>query len=254
MQQGTGLSFQNKCRKWPFALYAWSGEPERLTPPTCAALRTRIAPSALSEPATVDCMDEGAMALQNPAVAAYFQARDGVSYEDGLRFSTAAVPQPQNWSAFRESVIMPHGSVWLDRAQPAAPITVHGLQCGQPAGRCDLSIWIRPGTTDSAVLGQVIGRNEYGFLIERQLPPPATILDAGGKSCACDKLLLFAPHVTHAARSELRHRVAAVRKPVSQRADCVRGARDRQFCCALQKCGTVRLSLPLLRSTAMLMA
>jgi hypothetical protein len=176
------LAFQNQCRQFPFALFAWAGEPEHATPPSCAALRARIAPAPDSEPAEVDCLDEGAVALRSPATAAFFQQRSGVSFEDGLLFSIAADPAstPQNWSTLRESVIAASGSKWLDRAQPAAVITAHGVPCGVPVGRCDVPFWIRPGTTDSAVLGQVVARMEYHFLLDLQLPPPETVLDAGG--------------------------------------------------------------------------
>jgi hypothetical protein len=104
-------------------------------------------------------MDEGAVALVNPAAAAAFRARDGSAVQDELLFVVAGddTLPPQNWSAFRETVVMTHGSKWMDRSQPVAVITVLNLPCGQPAGRCNVDFWMRPGTTDTAVLGQVIG-------------------------------------------------------------------------------------------------
>ena len=179
---GTGLAFQHQCREFPFALYGWTGEPERTVPPTCAALRKRIAPSAESDLAPADCLDEGAVALQSPAAA--LQQRAGVSDEGGIKFSIAgAAPLP--WDELLKNTISAAGSPWLDRSQPAAVITAHNMPCGHRLGRCTVPFTIRPGTTDSAVLGQVIARDEYQFLHTLRLPPPDTVLDAGGAPCGC---------------------------------------------------------------------
>jgi hypothetical protein len=143
----------------------------------------------------MDCLDEGAIALTNPATAEFFRERDGGAFQDELLFVVAgdATLPPQNWSAFRETVIMVPGSKWMDRSLPAAVISVLNLPCGQPVGRCNVDFWMRPGTTDTAVLGQVIGRDEYGFLLQLELPPPETVLDAGGAfhvaPCCCDTVL-----------------------------------------------------------------
>ena len=55
---GTGLAFQNKCRGRMFALRVWTGEAAAEVVPTCAELRRLIAPSADSDPAPADCVDE----------------------------------------------------------------------------------------------------------------------------------------------------------------------------------------------------
>ena len=180
--QGNGLAFQNQCRNSPFALYAWAGEQERVTPPTCAALRARIAPTPDSDPTPADCLDEGAVAPQSPAPPPLLQARESVPpVAEGVRFSIPGTGTPaQTWDELLKSTISVAGSPWIDTTKPPAVIVAHGMPCGQPSGRCDVPFWIRPGTTDSAVLGQVIARDEYGFLWQMGLPPPETVLDAGG--------------------------------------------------------------------------
>ena len=142
---GTGLAFQNQCRQAPFALYAWAGSAKDSAPPTCAALRKRIAPDAASDPTPADCLDEGAVALQQRAVVPAAQ--------EGILFSmpgSGAAPQP--WDELLKSTITAAGSPWIDRAQPPAVITAHGMPCGRAGGRCDQPFTIRPGTTDSGAL------------------------------------------------------------------------------------------------------
>jgi len=171
---GTGLAFQNQCRQSPFALYKWAGAAGRATPPTCAALRKRIAPAAGSDPTPADCLDEGAVALQQRAVDV------AAVPQEGTLFSVpGSGTSPQPWDELVKDTITAAGSPWMDRAKPPAVITAHGLPCGRAGGRCTVPFMIRPGTTDSAVLGQVIARDEYHFLWKDKLPAPATVLDAG---------------------------------------------------------------------------
>ena len=170
---GTGLAYQNQCRKNPFALYAWAGSAKKASPPSCAELRKRIAPDAASDPTPADCLDEGAVALQQRAIKP-------AAPQDGILFSVpGSVATPQPWDELLKSTITAAGSPWIDRSKPPAIIVAHGLPCGRAGGRCDVPFTIRPGTTDSAVLGQVIARDEYGFLWKQHLPAPATVLDAG---------------------------------------------------------------------------
>lgn len=135
-------------------------------------------------------MDEGAAALHDPALAAYFRLRDGITHTDELLFSVPGdgEQQPQNWTSLLTTTIGAAGSPWLDRSQPAAIIRAHGLPCAQASGRCDVNFWIRPGTTDAAVLGQVVASDEYHFLRKEQLPAPTTVLDAGG-NCGIASIL-----------------------------------------------------------------
>jgi FkbM family methyltransferase len=170
---GTGLAFQNQCRQQPFTLYAWAGSAKEAVPPTCAALRKRIAPNAASDPTPADCLDEGAVALQQRAVVPS-------APEQGIQFSVPGSGMaPQPWDDLLKNTITAAGSPWIDRAKPPAVIVAHGMPCGRTGGRCDVPFSIRPGTTDSAVLGQVIARDEYGFLWKQHLPAPRIILDAG---------------------------------------------------------------------------
>jgi FkbM family methyltransferase len=55
------------------------------------------------------------------------------------------------------------------------------IRCCIAAGprTCIARFWLRPGTTDSAVLAQVVAKDEYGFLSTLKLPTPDSILDAG---------------------------------------------------------------------------
>jgi hypothetical protein len=55
---GTGLAFQNRCKR-PWMLHMWTGEAAHPRMPfTCAALRARIAPNNDSDPATAECRDD----------------------------------------------------------------------------------------------------------------------------------------------------------------------------------------------------
>ena len=69
---------------------------------------------------------------------------------------------------------------WLESSSPPRQVQTRARCCVEQGPRqCSISYWLRPGTTDSAVLGQVIAENEYGFITALQLPAPTTILDAG---------------------------------------------------------------------------
>ena len=149
-----------------------------------------------------DCLDAGAVAPQSPAPAPLLQARESVPpVAEGVRFSIPGTGTPvQTWDELLKSTISVAGSPWIDTTKPPAVIVAHGMPCGQPSGRCDVPFWIRPGTTDSAVLGQVIARDEYGFLWQMGLPPPETVLDAGGARALARVLACFAACL-HPARA-----------------------------------------------------
>jgi FkbM family methyltransferase len=172
---GTGLAYQNQCKADPFMLRVWTGEAALSRAPTCAELRARIAPDAASDPAP-PC-------------------------EDALLFAAGGDGAALPWPAF----LARHGAALGSAAGAPVAVRVQALPCACGGGgggggpppacvgccSCDAAVWLRPGTTDADVLGQVVAAARYGFLAALNLPPPAAVLDAGA-NCGVAALALGA--------------------------------------------------------------
>ena len=71
---------------------------------------------------------------------------------------------------------------WARRSAPPLLMKVHGLPCARGTSRnfCGAArAWVRPNTTDVEGMQQVFDQGEFSFLYK--LPPPSTVLDAGGE-------------------------------------------------------------------------
>jgi hypothetical protein len=198
---GTGLAFQNKCKVNPFAIHAWTGDSAELIPPSCKVIRGKIRPTVSSEITPNSCLDEATSAMYDQKIAEFYQLSIGRAKEfsTSVKFSLAKSDSQLPWAEFIKCASFVECNAVITKSlpschelrrltstmlsagnQPPVAITVHGLPCASVYGQCILDFWVRPGSTDAGVLGQVISSDEYGFLRKLKLPPPKTILDAGG--------------------------------------------------------------------------
>jgi FkbM family methyltransferase len=140
------------------------------------------------------------------------------SVEDPPVFAFSENTEFVPWANIFDSIIST--GVWMDRSRPAGRVHARMRCCASFEPRhCVTSFWIRPGTTDLAVLGQVVAQNEYGFLTALDLPIPRTILDAGA-NCGIASVLfaVLFPHAFIVSVEASENNFVALRRNVDANA------------------------------------